>query len=288
MKKILITGATGNIGTEVLRSPGLNNSNQIIAGVRNIAKAKHLFPEFKDLQYREFDFEDPHTFDSALENIDCVFLLRPPHISDVDKYFSPLIRKIKEKGVRQIVFLSVQGAEKSKIIPHNKIEKLIRESGLEFIFLRPSYFMQNLTTALLQDIKLRSKIVLPAGKAKFNWIDIKNIGELAAKLLSGFDFHKNLIVEITGPENLDFYEAASILSDVTGKKIDFENVNPIRFFRLKKKEGLQPGLIIVMTMLHFLPRLQKAPEISDNFEAITGNKPTTLRQFIEREKQIFL
>ena len=138
MRQILITGATGNIGTEVIRSLTiLGTNNQIIAGVRNILKAKQLFFDFKNLDYRDFDFENPQTFDKSLDNIDCVFLLRPPHISDVDKYFKPLIQKISEKGIRQIIFLSVQGAEKSKIIPHNKIERLIRDSGLDFIFLRP-------------------------------------------------------------------------------------------------------------------------------------------------------
>ena len=192
MKQILITGATGNIGTEVIRSlTALGTKNQIIAGVRNISKAKQIFPDFKNLDYRDFDFENPRTFDKSLDNIDCIFLLRPPHISDVDKYFKPLIRKISEKGIKQIIFLSVQGVEKSKIIPHNKIERLIRDSGLDFIFLRPGYFMQNLTTTLLKDIQLKRQIILPAGKAKFNWIDIKNIGEVTSVLLDNFELHKN-------------------------------------------------------------------------------------------------
>lgn len=285
MKQILITGATGNIGTEVIRSlTTLGTKNQIIAGVRNISKAKQIFHDFQNLDYRDFDFENPRTFDKSLDNIDCIFLLRPPHISDVDKYFKPLIRKISEKGITQIIFLSVQGAEKSKIIPHNKIERLIRDSGLDFIFLRPGYFMQNLTTTLLKDIQLKRQIILPAGKAKFNWIDIKNIGEVTSVLLDNFELHKNKEIELTGPENLDFYSVVDIMNSVTKEKIEFMNVNPLRFFRLKKQDGLNSGLIIVMTMLHFLPRLQKDPGISNNYEILTGYKPTTLKEFVYRER----
>ncbi len=285
MKQILITGATGNIGTEVIRSlTTLGTKNQIIAGVRNISKSKQIFHDFQNLEYRDFDFENPQTFDKSLDNIDCIFLLRPPHISDVDKYFKPLIRKISEKGIRQIIFLSVQGAEKSKIIPHNKIEKLIRVSGLDFIFLRPSYFMQNLTTTLLKDIQLKRKIILPAGKAKFNWIDIKNIGEVTSVLLDNFELHKNKEIELTGLENLDFYSVVDIMNSVAKEKIEFMNVNPLRFFRLKKQDGLNSNLIIVMTMLHFLPRLQKDPVISNNYETLTGYKPTTLKEFVYRER----
>jgi len=97
--------------------------------------------------------------------------------------------------VNQVVFLSVQGAEKSKVIPHNRIESLIIEYGMEYIFLRPGYFMQNLTTTLLPDIIKRRQI--------------------------------------------------------------------------------------------FLPRFQSQPEISDFYEQLTGKQPTSLREFIEREKEKF-
>jgi uncharacterized protein YbjT (DUF2867 family) len=285
MKRILITGATGNIGTEVVRSLiNLNTEDRIILGVRNIASAKQLFIDLPNIEYREFDFENQCTLNTALENIDQIFLLRPPQISDVKKYFRPLIQRIVEKGIMQIIFLSVQGAEKSKVIPHNKIEKLIRNSNLDYIFLRPSYFMQNLTTTLLNDIKLKDKIILPAGEAKFNWIDIKNIGEVSAILLRDFDLHKNREIELTGLENLDFFSVSRIISSVINRKIEFLNVNPFRFYSIKKKEGLNSGLILVMIMLHFLPRLQKDPIISDNYEILTGNKPTSLEDFLYRER----
>ena len=285
MRQILITGATGNIGTELIRSITTRGTdNQVIAGVRDIPKAKQIFPGFKNIDYRNFDFEDPRTFNKSLDNIDCIFLLRPPHISNIDKYFKPLIHKIFEKGIRQIVFLSVQGAERSKIIPHNKIERLIRDSGLDFIFLRPSYFMQNLTTALLKDIQVKRQIILPAGKAKFNWIDIKNIGEVAAIMLDDFDLYKNKEIELTGLENLDFYSVTELISTEINDNIEFVNVNPLKFFRIKKQDGLNPGLIIVMTMLHFLPRLQSDPIISNNFETLTGHKPTSLKEFVNRER----
>ncbi|HRZ96987.1 MAG TPA: NAD(P)H-binding protein, partial [Paludibacter sp.] len=126
MKQILITGATGNVGFEVIRFlDKIDTPNKIIAGVRNIESAKKVLNEFTNIDYVNFDFERPETFDNALQNIDTVFLLRPPHISDVKKYFRPLVQKIKEHKVKEVVFLSVQGAEKSKVIPHNKIERLI-------------------------------------------------------------------------------------------------------------------------------------------------------------------
>lgn len=288
MNNILITGATGNIGFEVIRFlTKLDSSNKIIAGVRNIKKAKNIFQDYPDLDYTHFDFEDFNSFDNALNGIDTVFLLRPPHISDIDRYFKPLILKIKDKKIKQIVFLSVQGAEKSKVIPHNKIERLIIENGLDFIFLRPSYFMQNLTTTLIGDIQTKRKIILPSGKAKFNWIDIENIGEVGAIFLNKFNDFKNQAFEITGLENEDFKKVTELINKSIDNPIKYINANPLKFYQIKKREGMIKGMIIVMILLHFLPRFQKEPKISGFYERLTGKKPTGLKEFIEREKKQF-
>ena len=288
MKKILITGATGNVGFEVIRFLEKNGTpNTIIAGVRSIERAKKIFKDFPKTELVNFDFEQPETFDNALKGIDTIFLLRPPHISDIEKYFRPLIQKIKEHNVNEIVFLSVQGAEKSKVIPHNKIERLIQEFKLDYVFLRPAYFMQNLTTSLLDDIKTKRQIILPSGKAKFNWIDIENIGETCSVLLNEFSDYRNRAIELTGKENINFFKVVDLINASINRPIRFTSVSPFEFYKIKKKEGMIIGMIIVMIMLHFLPRFQKEPVISDNYEKITGKKPTGLSEFIEREKLKF-
>lgn len=288
MKNILITGATGNIGMEVIRFLYQNETtDQIIAGVRNIEKAKKMFGGYPKLDYDYFDFDDVETFDKALTGIDTIFLLRPPHISDVEQYFKTLIISIKKHNISEVVFLSVQGAEKSKVIPHNKIERLIKEYGLNYIFLRPGYFMQNLTTTLLHDIKTKREIILPSGQAKFNWIDIENIAEAGAILLEKFDNYKNNAYEITGLENENFAKVVSLINSVIENPVRFRDVNPLRFYIIKNREGMAKGMIAVMILLHFLPRFQQEPKISDFYDRLTGKKPTSLKTFVEREKYRF-
>ncbi len=286
MKRILITGATGNVGTEVIYYlKERDNESEIIAAVRNIDSAKKSFPNFPNLLLKRFDFEDENSFNTAFKNIDVLFLLRPPHISQVDKFFKPLLASAKENGIEKVIFLSVQGVEKSKVIPHHKIEQLIIQMGFNYIFVRPSYFMQNLTTTLLPEILKNKTITLPAGKAKFNWIDIKNIGEVAAILIKSFEKYQNKAYEITGTENKSFKEVTELMSKIAGIKFSFKPINPISFYFKKRKEGVLKGFAVVMTILHFLPRLQKEPRISDDFSVITGKKTTTLKEFIEREKE---
>lgn len=103
------------------------------------------------------------SYKPVLQNCNTLFLLRPPQIANIDAYFKPLITAAKECGVIHIIFLLVQGVQHNKWVPHHKIEKLIIESGIQFIFLRPAYFMQNFTPTLQQDLFINHRIFLQAG-----------------------------------------------------------------------------------------------------------------------------
>lgn len=286
MRNILVTGATGNIGKEIILSLlGIKSDLNVIAGVRNISRGKEVLGEHRKLEYRVFDFECPKSFDGALLEIDTIFLLRPPHISDIDTIFRPLFDKMKINGISKVVFLSVQGAEKSKVIPHNKIEKLINEFGFSAVMLRPSYFMQNITTTLLDDVK-RNKITLPSGNAKFNWIDVKDIGEVGAKVIDQFEIYSGEAIELTGQENLSFKTVVSFINELLETNMIYKSVGPFKYYRIKKADGLVKGQVIVMVLLHFLPRLQGEPHISNNVERITGHLPINIREFILNNKEI--
>ena len=233
-----------------------------------------------------FDFNEKATFETAFENCDVLFLLRPPQISDVEKYFKPLIIAAKQKGIEHIVFLSVQGAEKSKFIPHHKIEKLIVESKIPYIFLRPAYFMQNFTTTLRSDLVFKKRIFLPAGNAKFTLVDVNDIGNVAALIISNTTKHRNVCYELTCNEKLTFKEMAAKLSIGLGVNIKYTATSLFQFYRAKRKEGIARPLIFVMMMLHYLPRFQREPKITQCIKNITGNEPITFEAFIHNNKNL--
>lgn len=280
MKSVLITGATGNVGIEVIASlRSLNVSLEIIAGVRDIGADALKLAAF-DVTLRLFDFTDIGTYDAALAGCSYLFLMRPPAISAVAKYFKPLIAAAKRAGIQHIVFLSVQGAEKSSIIPHHKIETWLAGSGIPYTFLRPAYFMQNFTTTLHMDLVDKLRIFLPAGKAKFTLVDVRDVGCVAAIVLSAPGRHERKIYELTSDEALSFCRMAAQLSEVLGRRIKYVSPTLLQFYRVKRTAGVPRPLILVMMMLHSLPQFQEQPRTTDCIQTITGNLPRTFNDFI--------
>ena len=167
----LITGASGNVGQAVVAYLPLAEGDRLY-------RATHR-PKSSDPNERWLDFEKPESYAPALAGIDAVFLLRPPQLADVDTYFKPFIDACRHQ-IKHLVFLSVQGVEAMPYIPHAKIERLIEQSGLSYTFIRPAYFMQNLTTTLRDDIVQRHRLFLPAGKARFLWVDAQDVGRATA------------------------------------------------------------------------------------------------------------
>ena len=286
MTNVLITGAVGNVGMALIDALSkLKHGLSLHAGVRDVYEDGKKLTNY-NIQLLHFDFKDFNSCQTALEGCDILFLLRPPQISEVEKYFKPIIDICINKRVKHIVFLSVQGVEKSKIIPHYKIEKLIVESKIAYTFLRPAYFMQNFTTTVLADIVNNKLIYLPAGNAKFTLVDVSDIGSVAAKILINISLHKNKKYELTNREKLTFTEMAEILSSELGFKIWFKSPNPISFFLKKRKEKLPTMLILVMIMLHYFPRFQNEPKTTGWVEKITNRPPTTFKQFINKNKKL--
>jgi uncharacterized protein YbjT (DUF2867 family) len=287
MRRVLITGPTGNVGSAVMDSlKKINGDYEIVAGLRDLTKGEAMFSAGK-LSYVQFDFEDVGSFKIALSSCDTLFLLRPPQLANVEKTFKPLIDLAKSCGITHIVFLSVQGVERSRVIPHNKIERLIADSGISFTFLRPAYFMQNFSTTLKDDIHNR-EIYLPSGDTKFALIDVRDIGDVAAIVLANPQKYVGEKIELTCQKRLNFAQMTKSLSRILGVLITYKSPNLFSFFVHKRREGVATSFILVLMMLHFLPRFQRLPAITNSMQEITGHMPRDFEAYIRDNKELLL
>lgn len=280
MENILITGATGSVGSAILDHFTPNDQQRLYQGTRHRDELSpdHLF----------FDLEDLPDTIASLSQVDTLFLLRPPKIAD-EKIFRILMRGTKEFDVKHIIFLSVQGAENMSFIPHAKIEKLIRQSGIPYTFIRPSYFTDNLIKVFGDDIRERNQIYIPAGKAKFLWVDVSDIGKAIAAVLTDVRAHVNQAYTITGSQSelMAFSEVADVLSQELQRDIEYVSPNPVSFFITKKKEGVDASFIGIMFALHYVARFQKPPVVHRDLEHLIGGPPATVRDFVQANLEVW-
>ncbi len=286
MKRILVTGATGLVGSAVIAALRAFEGIVVRAGVRDVAVATANWGGISTVQAVAFDFVNGTGQDAALADCDTLFLLRPPQLTGD---FGDVIARARQHGVRHIVFLSVQGAEVNRFIPHHKIERRLMTSGVPCTMLRPAYFMQNFTTTLHDDLVRRHRVFVPAGRAKFTLVDVGDIARVAAHVLTqpGTKHHGRAYT-LTSDAVLTFQQMADQLSTGLETPIRYESPGPWRFYRTLRRDGRKPGLIAVMLLLHVLPRFLKTPPVTHTVADITGQAPTAFAQFVATHRDELL
>lgn len=280
--KLLITGATGNVGRSIIEA-NESLSLSIYAGVRNCAKVVND-PFYKNTQIIPFDFENLSS-SHIPQDVDVIFLMRPPQITD-PLIFSNFLEEIKNKSTH-IIFLSIQNADKKEFTPHRKIEHKIIESGFPYTFIRPSYFMDNLITTLYSEIQKNNRIYMPSGNLKFNWIDVADIGSLICKVAHKHQQYDKKSLELTGTDSLNFKEVVLKINELSGSELYYKRpcVLSFVFYSIMQKNKI--AYIIILLLLHWLPKFGKETEKTDTFEIVMGRQPRTLEDFVRNHMSYF-
>src|SRR5262245_27393313 len=211
---ILITGASGNVGSEVLKQAAAAGL-PIRAAYQSRDKAKNA-PAGADISV--MDYTQPDTVRSALRGVQTVFLVGPPaaNVADLE---GGVVRECQRAGVARIVKLSALGGRQATFPSlHRDSEEQIERSGIPYTFLRPNGFMQNLVTYNSGTIKSQNAFYAAQGDGAVSQIDIRDISAVAVKVLSE-DGHEGKAYALTGPEALTNDQIAEKLSRVSGRTI---------------------------------------------------------------------
>ena len=292
---ILVTGATGTVGSEVVKQLTSPSQSSLSSGIRvRVAvhskdKADKLRDENKLVEVVDMDYNKPETIVDALNGIDKLFLLTLPR-PDMSEITSSLIKEAKKNDVKHVVKLSVLDAEAEPGIMitrmHRQEEKIIEESGIPYTFLRAGAFMQNFINFFGQTIKTQNAFYLPVGDGKVSLVDVRDIASVATKILlaknngtKNNQQHENKKYGITGSEALSYSQAAEILSNVLGRRIAYVNVTDEDARNAMKKMGMEDWLIDALLELYSVIRSGYASQSTTVVEQITGRKPISLEQF---------
>ena len=276
--KILVTGATGTIGSfviELLR----DKDADFVALVRSKEKAGSL--NEKGIQTVIGDFSDIVSLDKALDGIDKVFLLSVTS-PKTPRLQGNVVDIARHKGIKHIVKVSAMGASLDSKIGiarfHAQTEKYIRESGVPFTFLQPHSFMQN----LIYDsgtIREQGEIYAQMGDGKIGMVDARDIAAVAVEVLM-HEGHEGKTYMLTGPEAISYYDIADAFTKALGNKVKYIPVTSVDSRSAMLEAGMPGWLVEDLVEVNREYTAGLASEISHDVEKVTGRKGHTIAEFV--------
>jgi uncharacterized protein YbjT (DUF2867 family) len=224
MPPVLVTGATGRIGSELVRCLRQRGA-PVRALVHTPANASALAAG--GIEIVAGDFQEPASLDRAVAGVERVFLLSPPNPRQVELQGN-LVQAARRAGVGHIVKVSALGASPDWPLPiprwHWETEQQIEQAGFAFTHLRPNYFMQMILTLSLEVIH-SGTLSVPAGAGRVSMVDARDIAVVAGAALLE-PGHAGRVYEITGPEALSFGDVAQQLTEASGRPVKYVDVSP--------------------------------------------------------------
>jgi len=271
---ILITGASGNVGKEVLK--------QIVAAGAKVRAAFQTVTKAaaapSGVEIVTMDYNQPQTLQAALKGVERVFLVGPP-TPNLPALERKAVDEIKQSGVRQVVKLSAMGG-RDAIFPrqHADSEDYIKSSGVSYTFLRPNGFMQNFVTYNGATINTQNAFYGSQGDGKVSHIDLRDIAAVAVKTLTESG-HEDKAYTLTGPEALSNARVAEILSEDTGREIRYVDLPAEQFKQSLLGAGLPEWSANALVDLQQFYRRGSASAVARDVEQLLGRKPISFEQF---------
>jgi uncharacterized protein YbjT (DUF2867 family) len=275
--KILVTGAAGTVGSQVVLQLA-EKGVQVRAAVHTPAKAAHL--AHKNVELAPFDLTDAASVESAVKGVDKIYFLSPPIIQNQTELAFRLIDLAKKAGVKQVVRQSAMGCEMEPGIQLGRwlraVEKHIESSGIAWTHLRPTFFMQNFITFPA----MQGNYYLPYGEGKIGYIDVRDIAAVAVSALTGTG-HEGKVYELTGPESLGVADVVKTISTASAKDFKYVDVPPEAARAGMIQHGLPEWYADALSELYAGAKAGYAAKVTDTVEKVLGRKPRTLQQFAQ-------
>ncbi|WP_202918770.1 NAD(P)H-binding protein [Saccharothrix deserti] len=247
---ILVIGGTGKTGrrvTAALDAIGVAN--------RPVSRRSAI----------RFDWADESTWGPALDGVTAVYLV-PLGTTLDDAEVAAFVPRAVAAGVRRIVALSARG-----ISPEDGRERAVRESGVDWTILRPTWFSQNFSEDYFLGEVLAGELVLPpGGDGAHPFIDAQDIADVAVAALTQ-DGHAGVTYELSGPEALTFGEVLARIGDVSGRSIRVVDVPPADYTELLVQGGFDQEYAEVLTMSLTAMRDGHDAALSDGVPSVLGH-----------------
>ncbi|WP_280233763.1 NAD(P)H-binding protein [Nocardia cyriacigeorgica] len=273
---VLVIGGTGKVGrrvTALLRERG----DDVRVGSRS--------------GDTRFDWADPQTWEAALTGVRAVFVVP----LDVSPSPTPaLVRAAAAAGVERVVLLSARGVDTPGHFDdgyaggraHLEGEAALRESGLRWTVLRPSWFMQNFSEGAFLGGILSGELVLPVADGQSTFVDAADIAAVAVAALTDTG-HDGQTYDLTGPEALSMKEALAQIAAASGRGADYVPVEVADFERELAAAGVPEEEIEIWSGALSSIRTSSDAVVADGVRRALGREPRTFAEFAAAEAEVW-
>lgn len=274
---ICITGAGGTVGSELIAQ--LESANAPFRAAFH-SKEKAKAARASGIDAAVIDYDRPESLHAAFQGCERLFLLGPNAPSQTQLELNA-VEAATAAGVRHIVKQSVLRADEEAYIlarVHRQVEQAIESSGMDWTFLRPNSFMQNVVTFMSATIKAEGAFYTASGHAKISHVDVRDIAAVAVKALTGSG-HAGKAYALTGPEALTYDELASELSKALARPINHISLSPADMKNGLLAEGTPEDIADRLLDLERYFRDGQASRVTDDIERVTGRDPRRFAQY---------
>lgn len=280
---ILITGATGNLGSSVTAQLIIKGAQeQIVVTSSNVVGVEKL--QSKGLQARLANFTDPSSLNEAFKAIYKVLLISTMDQNRYEQHKN-VIDAAKAQGVKHIVYtsLAIKDIQTSGVrdlmMSHFQTEEYIKASGLTYTILRNTMYADALTQ-LLGPNALKQNINLPGGDGKVPYALRREMGEATANLLLQ-DGHENKTYEITGSHSFSYADVATTLSEFSENTIRYYDIPENDFSAFLQHSGFPDFAIYLYSGTIYDIKMRQYELESNTLETLLGRPTASIEDFIK-------
>jgi NAD(P)H dehydrogenase (quinone) len=276
MMKILVTGATGKLGSKVVESLLKTiPASELAVSVRNPEKAESL--RARGVEVRQGDFDHPESLENAFTGIDRLLIISADGDNETRIHqHTNAVQAAERAGVKFIAYTSLANATESKNLmapPHVATEAAIIKTGIPYSFLRNNWYLEN-EIGSIQGAMGGAPWVTSAGEGKVGWAIQQDYADAAAAVLVG-NGHENTVYELSGPL-LTQEELASALGNVLGKEVPVQHVSNEKYAEIMKGVGLPEFVIPIVVGIQESIRNGSLDVESNDFEKVLGRPVTPI------------
>lgn len=274
--KILVTGATGQLGSKVVDALlGMVPAGQVAVSVRQPEKASALSALGVDV--RHGDFDEPASLDKAFAGVDRLLIVSTQGDNDTRmRQHGAAVEAAQRAGVKFIAYTSLVNAADSKLAlapVHKFTEEAILKTGIPYAFLRNNWYIEN-ETGTMQGVLAGAPVVTSAGSGKVGWATRGDYAKAAAVVLAG-EGHENKTYELSG-KLLTHDELAKSIAEALGHEVPVQHVDDAGYAEAMRGTGAPEPVVSFLVAIQSGIREGGLDVASNDLETLLGHPATPL------------